>query len=139
MGKPQIDGYRGMMNVYMLLRQQGFKVELAGYYAPFDILVDSKIRVEVKTCAGIQKNGSTQWAFNIQRHGKISEETDFYILRLENVPYSKKKALHLMMKAPLKTPTIKVDYRSLVTRYSQYGEAFENFRKQHKKEVSNVR
>lgn len=132
MSKPQIDGYKGMMNVYVLLKQHGFKVSLAGYYAPFDILVDEKLRFEVKTCPGVHKNGKPSWSFNIHRHGKISEETDYYVLRLENVPFAKRKAIHLLLKAPLETPTITMEPMTLMTRYAKYADAFQDFCKQHK-------
>lgn len=113
MAKPQRDGFKGMMAVYVAL-QKGGAPSLAGYYAHFDIMVRERIRLEVKTCTGLQRSHyGRAWQFNISRHGKISEETDFYVLRLENVPLSK-AAITLLLKAPLRRSTIVISTRQLL-------------------------
>lgn len=87
-------------------------VHMAPYHSPFDLLVRS-FKVEVK-CAKPIKG---EWKFNIHRHNKVKESNvDFYILRLDKFPYSK-KAMHLVLKAPLRKPTVTVTIRSLLEKY----------------------
>lgn len=91
----------------------GRKVESAGPRDSYDLLVDG-LRVEVK-CAARQHDGkySITWKFNLHRHGVLSEQTDLYILRLEEVPYSK-AAIHMLFKAPMGVTTISVSMRALL-------------------------
>jgi len=62
--------------VSKLLIAKGATVKRMPYNAPFDILVNGTIRVEVK--AGIKRSSET-WAFNIHRHGTIDERCDWYV------------------------------------------------------------
>lgn len=97
------------------------------YTAPFDLLIDSSLRIEVKTSQMQIVKGVPGWRFNIHRHGSVNEtKVDKYILRLEGVPYTK-AAIHLLVDAPIVTPTIKISLRSLLDRYSPLVTAFNEF------------
>lgn len=116
--------HNGINSVYVvaaLLRQYGYKAEIcSSYTSPYDLLVNGK-RVEVKACA---RRESGDWSFNIHRHGVLDEsQTDVYIFRLENVPEFS-YAVHLLIEAPLETPTINISLRSLVIRYGRHYNQF---------------
>jgi hypothetical protein len=115
-------GLRGERLVYQLLAHvYGRKVKRMPYMSPFDLLVDGA-RVEVKT-ATLKRQ---QWLFNLHRHGKLSESTDWYILRLEGVPLSK-AAIHLLLRAPAGKTTIAVTLRSLLNGQSAWADDFKRF------------
>ncbi len=119
------------MKVYATLRAAGKKVEVAGYYAPFDLLIDGKIKAEVKTCLGVRSQSTDnllEWHFNIHRHNGLSEgQADIYIFRLENIPECK-YALHLLLKAPLCRKTIGVSMKSLLNgKWIQASKDFKEF------------
>src|SRR5262249_50773732 len=92
----------------------------------FDLLVDNKHRVEVKCGLPSAIDGLPTWRFNIHRHGVLNEETDFYILRLERVPYSK-RPVHLLFQAPLRVKVVTVSLRSLLMFHSQGVADFYDF------------
>ena len=126
MAKARMDGERGEHNVCQLLIRNGRQVQRGRYNEPFDILVDGKTHIEVKTCRSIIKRGQTAWFFNIHRHGVLDEQgVDAYIFRLENVPETS-AAIHLLFKAPLGILTVVISIRSLLNRY---GVAMGDFRK----------
>jgi len=97
-----------------LLSSYGRKVERQTWASPFDLLVDG-YRVEVKCAKPQVRRGSgiPQWQFNIHRHGILSEHADFYILRLEKVPFTK-AAIHMLLRAPLGRLTVIISFRSLL-------------------------
>ena len=108
-----------------LLYTKGFKPKRAAYNSPWDVSCGDA-RVEIKASVFNGKH----WLFNIQRHGKLNEGlVDFYILRLENSPtLFGKYAIHLVVPAPLKTQTIVVSPRSLLTRYAIHFNRFDLIR-----------
>ncbi len=89
--------------------------------SPFDAVCCGK-RVEFK--AGTLRNDGT-WLFNIHRHGVVNEsQVDVYVLRLEDVP-GFKYAVHLIVPAPLNTPTVSISLRSLLTRWGRFFNRFD--------------
>lgn len=50
---------------------------MAKFKCPYDLLLNGKVRLEVKSC-GIQARKG--WKFNLHRHGKLQPEVDFYVL-----------------------------------------------------------
>ena len=127
MAKPQRDGLEAEYAVYHVLLNHGREVQKGRYNEPFDILVDGKIRVEVKTCSSVMKKGTPHWFFNIHRHGKLNESgVDAYVLRMENVPYSK-YAMHLLFLAPLGKKSVLISARSLMNQYVEAALHFKNF------------
>lgn len=101
----------------------GRTVERQDYYAPFDLLIDGTHRVELKTAQPSMHRGKPHWRFNIHRHGKLVENCDFYLFRLEKVPFSK-AAIHLVVPAPIGKKTIIFSFRSLLSDGSQYVSDF---------------
>lgn len=111
----QTKGFNGEVRTMSWLRAQGLEVSSAGYYSPFDLVVNGW-RCEVKTADLQEKTGT--WRFNIHRHGKTDEsKVDFYILVMRGVPYSRAN-IYLVKKAPLGVPTMGISVRSLIARHS---------------------
>lgn len=117
-------GRKAETRVRYLLERYGRKVSERTYNAPFDLLVDGK-RVEVKAAEPRpdQQHG-LKWCFNIHRHGIVSELTDYYILRLQSVPFTK-ASIHLLLKAPLNVSTIAISVRALLNQ--QYAKEVADF------------
>lgn len=126
-GDSQERGFHGEYEIQRALKFKGVWVKKMHYACDFDLLVDRGYKVEVKT-AGMQMKcgGVPVWKFNIQRHGALREKCDFYIFRLEGVPFSK-AAIHLLLSAPLGRKTVLISMRSLITKYSKYAVAYEEF------------
>jgi|ERR1700677_587994 len=114
MGRSQTLGKIAENNVAKILRFYGRAVAVQRHQSPYDLLVEGE-RVEVKCADMRMENGMPFWTFNIHRHGVMSEETDFYIFRLEHVPFSK-YPIHLLFRAPLNTHVACVSFRSLLSR-----------------------
>lgn len=129
MADPQKLGDKGMRNVASVLRAHGHEVLFAGYYSPFDLMLNGHMRAEIKTAS---LNGLGKWKFNIHRHGKLNEDTDIYILRLEKVPFSK-KATHLLFWAPIGVSTLEIQPFNLMTKYWKQAADFQAFCKAGKK------
>lgn len=124
-------GNNGQDAVYSRLHEFGRRVRMGGRAGigadKWDILVDDRWHVEVKTARPREINGSVGWYFNIHRHGVLDEsKVDLYILRLEKVPYSK-YAIHLLLPSPLKQFTLAVTFRKLLNGFAKYAEAFQQF------------
>lgn len=119
-------GMKGEMAVYHILRQQGFKVKKMPHFkSGYDLLLNGKIRVEVKTSMGRSK--SLSWGINFHRHGKTDESrVDLYIVRLHGVPGCK-HALHMLMRAPINRPTIVFSVKSILSRYAANVTAWIDF------------
>jgi len=102
----------------------GRVISRASYASPFDLLIDGH-RAEVK-CAALQKKGKHRtWKFNIHRHGVLSEQqTDFYILRLEGVPYSK-YAIHMLLRSPIRRKVVEISVRALLNQ--RFASAVDDF------------
>ena len=88
----QANGRMGEEKVYHLLSGRFLReVHKMPYLSSYDMLVDG-LHVEVKTAKPRLQNEKypmPSWCFNIHRHGKLSaEQPDYYLLRLEEVPYS---------------------------------------------------
>ena len=124
-------GRKGELNVAALLNGAGRKIATPkGPQSRYDLLVDGW-RVEIKTANPAVKQGapedSFRWAFNLQRHGVLSEQTDFYILRMEDIPFST-RAIHLLMKAPVGKMQIAVTVRSMMLNDHEMAKLFDRFK-----------
>jgi hypothetical protein len=120
-------GKRGEQMIANLAKLHGRTYEKAPYQCVFDCLIDGW-SVEIKTSTRQRKDDADLWRFNIHRRGKINEsETDFYVFRLEDVPGCKKKAVHLLFRAPLKCTVFNVTIRSLLNGYSSAAGDFKKF------------
>lgn len=117
----------GEISVCAILRGYGHKVRPMLYKSSFDILVNDLMKIEVKSArAQTKKNGSIVWVFNIHRHGVLNENTcDYYILRIEDVPHCKKKAVHLLVPSPINKKTFRTSFRSLISDHSKYVQLFD--------------
>lgn len=113
-------------NVMAMLSRYGHIVEdHSKSWSPFDILMDRKIKIEVKT--GSYRVQSKIWAFNIHRHNVLNEDgLDFYVLRFLDIPGTK-RAINALYKAPLKTPTMQFSMRELLA--GKISQAVKDFRK----------
>ncbi len=110
----------------ILCKETGRKYARQGYYAPFDYLVDGW-RVELKVAALGYQQRRPIWKFNIHRHNVLNERmVDFYILRLQNVPFTK-HALHLLIKAPIKRKVLQFTVRILMDGAGLYGKEYHRF------------
>jgi hypothetical protein len=100
---------------WLLTRCRGTK--RAKYGDPYDAIYKG-CRIEIK-CSEFD---GKKWRFNIHRHGKLKEhEVDVYVLRLEGCKiFGGKAALHLVLPAPIGSPTVQITLRSLFSRYAQY-------------------
>lgn len=125
---PQSLGSLSEKKVQVLLSQFGHTVRKMPYIGKYDLLVDDKHRVEVKCSSCSNKDVRPTWIVNFHRHGKLDESNvDFYIVRLEDVPFSK-QSIHLLFFAPIKRPTIRFTFRSLIYLYGNNAKAFISFR-----------
>lgn len=130
-GDAQHRGDDGQDHVGKILREYKHRVKMGGRRGvnadKWDILVDGRWHIEVKTAGRRDIRGVPGWVFNIHRHGVLDEsKVDFYVLRLEEVPYSK-YAIHLLLPSPLKQLTLLVTFRKFLNGFGQYAEAFHKF------------
>lgn len=109
-------GWRTENHVARVLSERYDVTRMEHRGSKFDLLLDRKIKVEVKASAGTPLKGSISWRFNIHRHGVLAESCNYYILVCvvngEMVP-------HLLV-APLKRLTYQIG--------SKHWSAFEKFR-----------
>src|SRR6267142_2253258 len=110
-------GIQGEWAVFYLLRAYGLHVVKQPHLWAFDLWINDKLNVEVKTAKPRTTTTRTNlpaWHFNIHRHGKLPErQPDFYLFRLEDIPYTR-KAIHFLLKAPVTVMTIGITLRSLL-------------------------
>lgn len=99
--------------VKSILRSYGHTVkDFARPWSPFDILMDGKIKIEVKTCSYSSKR--KYWLFNIHRHNVLNEaNVDFYVLRFNDVPGTN-RAINALYRAPLNVSTMVFSMRELL-------------------------
>jgi hypothetical protein len=119
-------GHKGEDAVADLLRWHGRKVEVMRPNHPFDLLVDGKWKVEVKTASPGKRRKGLQWRFEIMRHGVLNEVADFYILRLDQVPYTA-RAVHCLVIAPVMKTQIAISFRGLLDGDGYMAQAFQHF------------
>jgi hypothetical protein len=107
--------FDGEKQVAAVLSVFGHKVDLMPLsWSKFDILMDGKIKVEVKSSQPGVASGKRFWNFNIHRNNKVDEtEVDIYIFRFEGIPGSK-KAIHALFKPPIGKPTLRFTERQLL-------------------------
>ena len=94
-------------------------------WSPFDLLVNGKIKCEVKGAAMPQPvNGGTLhgWQFNLHRHGVIpNHQADLYWLYLSGVPGFKNGISLIMPHSELRGKhTLVLTLRRLLTRYAKW-------------------
>lgn len=105
-------------------RLYGFRVPVETvlpYNYKFDSLINRK-RIEIK-CGKIQSYGI--WKFNIHRHGKLDESSvDFYVIRLEDVPFVRHNWIHMVIPAPIGVSTLAIGMADLIEgKYARYIDA----------------
>jgi len=118
-------GIKGEEHVVSLLRQGGRDAHRTFERTPFDVIVDKRIRVEIKTRRPRHNNKEFCWRVTLERHRKLTEHLiDCYIFRLEGVPYHK-SAIYLLFVPPLKVRVLRIGLRQLLQ--GRFKEAVENF------------
>jgi len=130
MGISQSRGKAGEESVYNLLsRYFGNNIQKCGYFDPCDFIIFGKT-VELKTARPRHLCGKGTipgWKFNLHRHGKNPVNPDFYILRLEAIPYMGKKAIHLLFDGNQNRKTIAITLRSLMNGDFEKAKRFKMF------------
>lgn len=119
-------GRRGELLFYNFLRSRGIKADYQGFHSEYDFLVQGRWRVELKTARPARRGAGLQWSFNLTRPGGLSKNTDFYVLRLHDVPYTK-AAIYLLFKGPARTKVLKISFRSLLNGRAQMAADFKKF------------
>lgn len=129
MDNAQAFGKAAEGSVAALLRKAGRKIKMRGYYDRIDMDVDG-LHVELKAARPCTNSQLTvSWRFSLHRHGKISQELpDFYLLRLEQVPYTK-HAIHLIIPGDTKTKTFSVGINGLLSQdFADNAKMFDRLR-----------
>lgn len=134
-------GYSGEASTISILKIAGRDIWPARYGSHYDILVDGKVRCEIKTAAprkelhppkdsGSQREKAPFWRFNLHRGGKMfMESIDCYILRFEGVPFCKNSFHALILSGDAGTKTVQFSFRQMLKgEIAKYVEAFEKFR-----------
>jgi len=64
------------------LRRRGFDVELIGANSDFDLLVEGRVRGEVKAavCSRGARGSGWRWQFSLRRHGLLVDEDVLFLL-----------------------------------------------------------
>lgn len=118
-------GFRAEIKVAALLIGYGHRVSRMRLKEKFDLLVNGRIRVEVKAAT---RGADGRWHVNISRRGVLNETTvDLYIVRLDGIP-GFKLPLHLLFNSPLRRKAFNFTLRSLLLKYGANAVAFEKFR-----------
>jgi hypothetical protein len=109
------ENYNGEFKVGAALSAFGHHIKrMPQHYSHYDLLMDHKIRIEVKTSRIKGSKKKLFWGFNIHRHKIVQErEVDFYVFRFEDIPGSN-KAIHALFEPPLTKQTIKYTQRQLL-------------------------
>lgn len=113
-------------NLAHFLRRHGRTCLKQKQKSPYDLLVDGW-RVEVKASEFHPRAHDPRWIFNVQRHGKVDEHCDFYVLCLTGIPYCSRKSVYLLLRAPLEVFTFSIYMRTLLTTYASAGLDFLRF------------
>lgn len=109
-----------------ILNARSFKVRMMPrFWCPYDLLVNDKIKIEVKS-AQLQRsngNGSSLWRFNIHRHNKVSaHQIDVYVFCIP--PFREagcRNGIKVVVPAEhIKAKTIAISYRSLISVWSSF-------------------
>jgi hypothetical protein len=121
-------GRRGEYTVATLLRRHGREVEMMKPKHPWDMKVDGKWKVEIKTATPQAYFKGLRWEFEIMRNGVMNEAADLYVLRLEDVPYTE-NAVHLLMVGPIGKTKVVVSFLGLLNGQGQLAQDFRTFAK----------
>ena len=127
---------KAVRNIYVILRKHGHKTSRAALTkGRFDILVDEKLRIEVKTARPSSKKqeGHALWRVNIHRHGKLpsqnpacykngfEEEPHFVIIALSGVPdFTAAIYLSIPYDEIKNSPTLNISLRSILSTWNKY-------------------
>jgi hypothetical protein len=116
--KNEVLKYDGERRVMALLAASGRTVKrMAQNGSPYDLLVDGKLRIEVKTSRPNRAGRDSQnprWCFNIHRHNQLNEShVDLYVLRFEGIPLCS-AAMHAAFRAPLGKATLLFGMKALL-------------------------
>lgn len=123
-------------NVYNMLLNRKMRATRMAYKHPFDLLVGGRVRLDIKTAAGVQKSPYSKvlvWNFVIHYKGKTKRDhTDFYVLHIPPI-----KALGMGSGLYLVVPAadvrgkknIWISGRTLLLHWVKYAEQWEQIRK----------
>jgi len=79
-GKSIEVGQAGEVDVHNKLESLGIKNELMSFGSPYDILTESKIRIDVKTCLTESRHGGASTYFHFSTRKDIKTTCDFFVL-----------------------------------------------------------
>ena len=115
LGERQETGNRGEQNTVAMFRDAGRAVQKAPYRSPYDCIVDGW-RIDIKTSRFSTSRPSPGWFIRFHTHGLLDESNrDFYVARLEEIPYYKEKALYLAYRAPVNKQAESISLMTLLT------------------------
>lgn len=98
------------------------------YNAPHDFILFGRT-IELKTARPQFKGKIPFWKFNLHRHGRMSNvRPDFYVLRMEKIPYMHNRAIHLLMSGNVPMFTKIVTIRSLMNGEFELAQRFKKMR-----------
>ena len=73
-------GQEGELYVADELRRRGYVVEWVGDHADYDLVIDGRVRAEVKSAFRTPGHRGQRWQFSLRRHGlEIDEELLFLL------------------------------------------------------------
>ena len=113
-------------------RKHGFKV-MPDMGCPFDILVDGKLKLEVKAASKKQtRYTQPMWQFNLHRHGKVPEnQADLYWFYIESLPGFKEGISLIVPHAEVVgRHNIRISLRSLIVSWSKWYKRMDLFEKE---------
>ncbi len=130
MGNKQQLGKYGENCLWVLFRHHlgPASVKKCGYYDPFDFVVRGKT-IELKTAEPFIPTGGgiPSWTFNLHRHGKMGPAPDFYVFRLQRLPFMGNRALHLLLDGNQTSKVMRVTVLSLMRGDFQKAVRFDQF------------
>src|SRR5690349_2155050 len=109
-------------------RGWGIEVQTRPYKSVYDFLLNGSVRVEFKSAFPQNKDSLPIWKFNLHRHGVLQEACDYYVLRLEDVPYSR-QGIYLLMKSPVRRLVVTITVKSLLNGQAVLASDFRAFMK----------
>jgi hypothetical protein len=120
-------GLSGEELVYVKLSTNGMKPSRnrkigCGY----DMTACGGLRIEVKT-ARCANPDNPRWVVNIHRHNVVRESNvDLYVVGLHGL-VGTKAAVYLLFRAPIKTQTLGLSVRSILSRYAIHAQYWRDF------------
>jgi len=123
----QAKGHDAENEVGMLLRSGGKRFVKRLHGPQGDLLIDDRLKIEVKTAAPRIADGKFSWQFNIHRHGILNEQADYYLFRFEHVPGCE-KPIYAVYKGPLGVMTVNFSMRKMLYTLGPALQLFEDLK-----------